>query len=248
MNVNFSEQVPVLCKNAAKVAQNRSLYMKFAPMLQELLQAVATKNARLIAVSKTHPAERILELYEKNGLRDFGENRPQEMLDKYRALPADITWHMIGHLQTNKVKYIAPFVGMIHSVDSLRLLQEIDKQAQKCGRVIDCLLQFYIAEEESKFGLDEAEAIGLLESPAYAALQNVRLCGVMGMATFTEKHEQVRGEFRRLKQIFEQLKQRYFADQPHFREISMGMSGDWQIALEEGSTMIRVGSLIFGER
>ncbi|MDX1913574.1 MAG: YggS family pyridoxal phosphate-dependent enzyme [Saprospiraceae bacterium] len=222
--------------------------MKFAPMLHELLKELAAKNARLIAVSKTHPAARILKLYENEGLRDFGENRPQEMLEKYQALPADIAWHMIGHLQTNKVKYIAAFVAMIHSVDSLRLLQEIDKQALKNGRIIDCLLQFHIAAEETKFGLDEPEANALLESPEYAALQNIRLCGVMGMATFTNDHARVRSEFRQLKQNFDRIKNRYFSHAPHFREISMGMSGDWQIALEEGSTMLRIGSLIFGER
>jgi len=230
-----------------KVAQNRSLMMKFAPMLHEVLSELTFKNARLVAVSKTHPANRVLEFYQK-GLRIFGENRPQEMLEKHTALPADIEWHQIGHLQTNKVKYIAPFVALIHSVDSLRLLQEIDRQALKNGRVIDCLLQFHIATEETKFGLDEAEAMELLQSPEFKSLQNVRICGVMGMATFTENKDQVRTEFRHLKTIFETLKTRIFHDAPYFREISMGMSGDWQIALEEGSTLVRIGSLIFGER
>lgn len=216
-------------------------------MLTELLRELAAKNVTLVAVSKTHLPERILEIY-RQGQRIFGENRAQEMLEKHAALPADIEWHLIGHLQTNKVKYIAPFVRMIHSVDSLKLLQEIDKQALKNNRVIDCLLQFHIAREETKFGLDEAEARELLSGDIFKQLKNVRLCGVMGMATFTDDAAQVRSEFRRLKMIFDNLKNEFFPDDPHFREISMGMSGDWRIAVEEGSTMVRVGSLIFGER
>lgn len=239
--------ISMFVEKRRKVAQNRSLMMKFAPMLSKLLSELTSKNARLVAVSKTHPANRVLEFYQ-NGLRIFGENRPQEMLEKHAALPADIEWHQIGHLQTNKVKFIAPFVALIHSVDSLRLLQEIERQALKNGRVIDCLLQFHIAAEETKFGLDEGEAMELLQSPEFKALQNVRICGVMGMATFTENKDQVRTEFRRLKTIFETIKTTFFPNAPYFREISMGMSGDWQIALEEGSTLVRIGSLIFGER
>ena len=216
-------------------------------MLSQIQSKLSASSARLVAVSKTHPASRILDLYHQ-GQRVFGENRPQEMLEKQAALPADIEWHQIGHLQTNKVKTIAPFVSLIHSVDSLRLLQEIDKQALKCQRVIDCLLQFHIAEEETKFGLSEAEAVELLQSAEFKALQNVRICGVMGMATFTDHTEQVRSEFRNLKSIFERLKAQFFIQQPHFKEISMGMSGDWELALEEGSTLLRIGSLIFGER
>lgn len=216
-------------------------------MLSELLHELSAKNVTLVAVSKTQPSERILELYHK-GQRIFGENRAQEMLEKHAALPEDIEWHLIGHLQTNKVKYIAPFVRMIHSTDSLNLLQEIDKQALKSNRVIDCLLQFHIAQEETKFGLDEAEARELLSGDTFRQLKNVRICGVMGMATFTDDAEQVRSEFRRLKIIFENLKKEFFSGAPYFREISMGMSGDWRIAVEEGSTMVRVGSLIFGER
>ncbi len=205
------------------------------------------KGVKLIAVSKTQPPERILELYEK-GHRLFGENRVQELVPKYEALPRDIEWHLIGHLQTNKVKYVAPFVAMIQSVDRFKLLREIEKQAAKAGRVIDCLLQFHIAQEETKFGFHEDEAMAMLESEEFRALQHVRICGVMGMATFTDDREQVRREFRSLRQIFERLKAHYFADQPHFREISMGMSGDWDIAVEEGSTMVRIGSLLFGPR
>ena len=216
-------------------------------MISELQHELCAKNVTLVAVSKTHPPERILEIYGL-GQRIFGENRAQEMLEKHAALPADIEWHLIGHLQTNKVKYIAPFVRMIHSVDSLRLLQEIDRQAAKANRVIDCLLQFYIADEATKFGLDEAEARELLSGPEFSAMKNVRICGVMGMATFTDDTVQVRAEFRRLKRIFEDLKTTFFPKSPHFREISMGMSGDWRMAVEEGSTMVRIGSLIFGER
>lgn len=216
-------------------------------MLTKLLHELSAQNVTLVAVSKTHPPERILEIYHQ-GQRIFGENRAQEMLEKQAALPADIEWHLIGHLQTNKVKLIAPFVRMIHSVDSLRLLEEIDKQAAKAARKIDCLLQFHIAQEETKFGLDEAEARALLSSDTFRQMKNVRICGVMGMATFTDDEAQVRREFRLLKRIFEKLKQEFFSENPHFREISMGMSGDWRIAVEEGSTMVRVGSLIFGER
>ncbi len=216
-------------------------------MYHTLVNELKTRNVTLVAVSKTHPPERIDELY-RQGQRVFGENKVQELAAKYEALPKDIEWHLIGHLQTNKVKLIAPFVHMIHSVDSLRLLQEIDKQAQKAGRVIDCLLQFHIAEEETKFGLDEQEARNLLESPEYRALTAVRICGVMGMASFTEDVSRVRAEFRHLRHIFKQLKTDYFADTPWFKEISMGMSGDWALAVEEGSTMVRIGSLLFGER
>lgn len=216
-------------------------------MFIQIISQIQQYPARLVAVSKTHPVDKILEIYQQ-GQRIFGENRPQEMLEKQAALPADIQWHMIGHLQTNKVKYIAPFVAMIHSVDSLKLLQEIERQAQKHQRVIDCLLQFHIASEETKFGLDEQEAIALLESPEYAAMKHIRICGVMGMATFTDNQQQVREEFRHLKNLFDRIKSRFFAGQDHFKEISMGMSGDWKMALEEGSTLVRIGSLIFGAR
>lgn len=216
-------------------------------MYKTLANALKARHVTLVAVSKTHPAERILDLY-RQGQRIFGENRAQEMATKYDILPKDIQWHLIGHLQTNKVRNIAPFVTMIHSVDSLRLLQEIDKQAQKNGRVIDCLLQFHIAAEETKFGLDEQEAQDLLSSPEYPSMSGVRICGVMGMASFTEDQNQVRSEFRRLRAIFQGLKHSFFPKDTYFKEISMGMSGDWEIAVEEGSTMVRIGSLIFGER
>lgn len=222
--------------------------LTFAPtMIEEISKTLAAHHVKLVAVSKTHPPERILEVY-REGQRIFGENRVQEMLLKQAALPQDIEWHLIGHLQTNKVKMIAPFVQMIHSVDSLALLQEIDKQALKSGRVIDCLLQFHIAAETTKFGFSEPEVEEILRNPDYKSLQNVRICGVMGMATFTDDQNQVRQEFKTLKAIFDRLKKRFFADIPWFKEISMGMSGDWQIAVEEGSTMVRIGSLIFGAR
>ena len=189
----------------------------------------------------------ILELYQQ-GQRIFGENKPQEMTSKYELLPKDIEWHFIGHLQTNKVKYIAPFVAMIHSIDSLKVLQEVDKQAGKNDRVIDCLLQFKIAAEDTKFGLSLEDGKSLLQDSDFQALKSVRIVGVMGMATFTDDEEQVRKEFRLLKSIFEQLKTDFFAQEPWFKEISMGMSDDYPIALSEGSTLIRIGTLLFGNR
>lgn len=216
-------------------------------MFSELFDELSQRSITLVAVSKTHPADRILSLYAQ-GQRHFGENRPQEMLEKQRTLPSDIHWHFIGHLQTNKVRLIAPFVALIHSIDSFKLLQEVDKQAGKVGRIQDCLLQFHIAREETKFGFDELAAPSMLSSPAFKSLQHVRICGVMGMATFTDDTEQVRSEFRELRRLFNVLKRDFFASAPHFRECSMGMSGDWRLAIEAGSTMVRIGSLIFGER
>lgn len=222
-------------------------YFLYRKMFTEISSELAARNVVLVAVSKTQPPERILEIY-RQGQRVFGENRVQEMLEKHAALPADIEWHLIGHLQTNKVKFIAPFVSLIQSADSLKVLQEIDKQANKVNRMIDCLLQFHIAQEETKSGLSEAEARDILSSEAFQQLRNVRICGVMGMATFTDDEAQVRSEFRRLKSIFEKIRQEFFSDAPHFRHISMGMTDDWRIAVEEGSTMVRIGRLIFGER
>jgi PLP dependent protein len=204
-------------------------------------------SCRLIAVSKTNPVERIKEAYEA-GQRVFGENRVQELVPKFEALPKDIEWHMIGHMQSNKVKLIAPFIYMIHSVDSHNLLLEIDKQASKVNRTIPCLLQIHIAEEESKFGFSETEAIDLLQSDKIRKLEHIAISGLMGMATFTDNREQVRREFRGLKTFFEKLKSSTVPANVEMKELSMGMSGDYQIALEEGSTMIRVGSAIFGER
>lgn len=216
-------------------------------MLQHILEELKPTQTRLVAVSKTKPNEAILELYEQ-GQRDFGENKAQELAPKYEALPKDIRWHMIGHMQTNKVKYIAPFVHLIHSVDSLDVLKEINKQAKKYSRIIDCLLQFKIAREETKFGFDLPEAELMLQSVDYQGLKNVRIVGVMGMATFTDDADQVRSEFKRLKELFNIIQAKYFSDQSSFKEISMGMSNDYKIAIEEGSTMVRIGTLLFGKR
>ncbi|WP_205504391.1 YggS family pyridoxal phosphate-dependent enzyme [Rufibacter psychrotolerans] len=215
--------------------------------IHDFQQKLAGTNCRLIAVSKTHPVELIREAYE-GGQRAFGENKAQEMMLKQPQLPADVEWHMIGHLQTNKVKYIAPFVHLIQSVDSLRLLLEIEKQGQKHNRVIDCLLQFYIAEEETKFGLDLEEAQEILRSEAFRNLKHVRICGVMGVATNTDDEQHLQREFSRLRGYFEALKAEFFPEAPYYKEISMGMSSDYQLAIAEGSTMIRVGSAIFGNR
>lgn len=204
-------------------------------------------HARLIAVSKTHPVTRINEAYAA-GQRLFGENKVQEMVDKQPQLPADVEWHLIGHLQRNKVKYIAPFVALIHAVDSLRLLEEINKQGEKCGRLIPCLLQVYIASEETKFGLDPAEVPPLVTSPELAAMKHVRIDGLMGMASLTDNQDQVRREFRTLKNLFEDLRKLPLPPQVQMKELSMGMSSDYTIALEEGSTLVRVGTAIFGER
>ncbi len=211
------------------------------------IRASLPAGVRLVAVSKFKPAEDISALYQ-HGQRVFGENHAQEMKAKHEILPQDIEWHFIGHLQTNKVKYIAPYVSLIHSIDSLDLLKEVNKHAVKNDRVIPCLLQFHIADEETKFGFTFEECAAMLNSSEYRELKNVKIHGVMGMATFTDDQEQVRGEFRRLHQIFQDLKIQYFAQDPDFKEISMGMSEDYPIAIEEGSTLIRIGSAIFGPR
>ncbi|MEY5001723.1 MAG: hypothetical protein RLZZ211_1759 [Bacteroidota bacterium] len=213
----------------------------------ELLRAKIPPHVTLIAVSKTKPLIDLQAAYAA-GQRHFGENKVQEMVEKAAQLPPDIHWHLIGHLQTNKVKYMAGFVHLIHGVDSLKLLQEINKQAQKVGRIQDVLLQFYIAQEETKFGLDYTEAQEILESSAFKDLQNIRICGVMGMASFTSDQLQIAAEFQHLKSVFEKLKTNYFEQASSFKEISMGMSGDYLIAIENGSTMVRVGSKIFGGR
>jgi len=219
-------------------------------MIKEQLENIThslSPNTTLVAVSKTHSINRIMEAYNA-GQRVFGENKVQELVEKYEALPKDIQWHMIGHLQSNKVKYIAPFVHLIHGVDSFKLLQEINKQGQKNGRRIACLLQFHIAQEDTKFGLALEEASTFLSSPEFLALNHVQPCGVMGMASFTDNKDQIRQEFQHLAQIFTELKTKFFSNDIAFREISMGMSDDYPIAVEEGSTMIRVGSKIFGRR
>jgi pyridoxal phosphate enzyme (YggS family) len=211
------------------------------------IQSTIPSDVTLVAVSKTKPVSDLQEVYDA-GQRVFGENKVQEMTEKYEILPKDIQWHLIGHLQTNKVKYIAPFVSLIHSVDSMKLLNEINKEAKKNNRVIDCLLQFHIAEEETKFGLSIEEVKELLESKEFVEMQNVSIVGIMGMASFTENIETVRHEFRVLESYFQILKSHFFKFNHDFKEISMGMSGDYLLAIEEGSTMVRVGSSIFGTR
>ena len=213
----------------------------------ELLRGKLPEHIMLVAVSKTKPASDIQEAYDA-GQRIFGENRVQEMADKHEQLPKDIEWHMIGHLQSNKVKYMASFVSLVHGVDSLKLLQEINNQARKHNRIIDCLLQFHIASESTKFGLHEKEAHDLLSSSAYAQMKNIRVRGVMGMSTFTEDDDLILRELGSLKEIRDQLKTKFFSEDNAFDIISMGMSGDYGLAIKQGSTMIRLGSSIFGSR
>lgn len=220
--------------------------MEIQERLATFLQTIPN-GVQLVAVSKTKPDEMILEAY-NSGQRIFGENKVQDLSAKSPRLPDDIQWHFIGHLQRNKVKYIAPFVSMLHGIDSMKLLTEVDKQAAKNNRSIQCLLQFHIAEEETKFGLSMEEAEELINDERFAQLDNVQILGVMGMATYTDNREQVRKEFRNLKQHFLFLKEKYFLNNPVFKEVSMGMSADYQIAIEEGSTMIRIGTKIFGAR
>ena len=204
-------------------------------------------TTKLVAVSKTKPIEDIMEAYDA-GQRVFGENKAQDMASKHALLPEDIEWHFIGHMQTNKVKLIAPFVSLIHSVDSLKLAKEINKQAEKNNRTIDCLLQFHIADEETKFGLSYNEAIDIIQNKATNNMDNIRFVGVMGMATFTDDNIQIKTEFGNLLKSFNKLKATCYSTCDYFEEISMGMSADYKIALEEGSTIIRLGTLIFGER
>jgi len=212
---------------------------------QHIVKELSSTNTILVAVSKTKPNEDLMELYQL-GQRDFGENYVQELVDKAAALPKDIRWHFIGHLQSNKVKYIAPFVHLIHGVDSLKLLQEINKQAIKNNRIIDCLLQIHIAEEETKFGLDEKELEQIIAQ--IDGLPNVRICGLMGMASFSDDQNKVRKEFINLNRIFTNIKSWIIEHTGKEPILSMGMSGDYAMAIEEGSTMVRIGSLLFGAR
>jgi len=221
--------------------------MSIADNLKQYKSEVETDGVTLVAVSKTQPVASILEAYEA-GQRIFGENLVQEMVDKAQELPQDIEWHLIGHLQTNKVKYIAPFVKLIHGVDSLKLLQEINKQAAKNKRIIDCLLQVYIADEDTKFGLGFDEVVELLRSEEYSKLENVRIVGLMGIATNTKNEKQIAVEFNELKVFFDGIKVSFFRKDEAFKELSMGMSADYKLAIEEGSTMVRIGSSIFGKR
>jgi PLP dependent protein len=220
--------------------------MEPRPNIEKILSTIPS-NIKLLAVSKTKPAESILTFY-NTGQRLFGENRSQELTEKYLKLPFDIQWHMIGHLQTNKVKLITPFISLIQSVDSFKLLKEINKEAEKSKRTISCFLQIYIAKEESKFGFDYNEATQMLESKEFYNLKNIRIEGVMGMATYTDDLLLVRNEFKSLRNIFSELKRKYFSNNAEFCEISMGMSSDYLIAIEEGSTMVRLGSILFGKR
>jgi len=219
----------------------------FAETYFAVNQEIDAVGARLVAVSKTHPHEKIMALYEL-GHRDFGENRVSELLEKHEALPKDINWHFIGHLQRNKVKQLAPFIHLIHAVDSPRLLREIEKQAKAVERDVPVLLQFHIAEEAAKYGLDPEQPLAIFEDLAAASLERVKIAGVMGMATYTDNDEQVDTEFKQLAEVFRKVKNELFQEESGFREISMGMSGDYPLALQNGSTLVRVGSLLFGSR
>jgi PLP dependent protein len=221
--------------------------MSITDNIKSLKKETGNINVTLIAVSKTKSVEEVQEAYNA-GQRLFGENMVQEMVDKYEHLPKDIQWHLIGHLQSNKVKYIAPFISMIQSVDSLKLLQEINKHAEKNKRIIDCLLQIYIADEETKFGLGFDEAIELLRLDELAALKHIRIRGLMGIATNTDNEKQIKDEYYELKTFFDGIKQSFFRKDDNFDTLSMGMSADYKIAIEEGSNMVRLGSTIFGQR
>ena len=214
--------------------------------LKEVLADIP-QQVRLVAVSKFHPKEAIEAAYTA-GQRIFGESKVQELEEKYASLPKDIEWHFIGHLQTNKVKYIAPYIAMIHAVDTYKLLAEIDRQAAKADSTISCLLEIHIAQEESKYGISLQECRDMLDEGSWKGLKNIRICGLMGMATYTDDTDQIRNEFKTLHDFFLELKQKHFQDTDSFKEISMGMSHDYQLAIEEGSTLVRIGSKIFGER
>jgi pyridoxal phosphate enzyme (YggS family) len=211
------------------------------------IQAELSEGVRLVAVSKYHPVGALIEAYEA-GQRIFGESKVQEMTQKHEALPKDIEWHFIGHLQKNKVKYIAPYVALIHGIDSYKLLAEVDKQAEKAGRIIPCLLQIHIAQEETKFGFTPDECMAMMDDGMWRNLTHVQIAGLMGMATYTDDHEQIIREFSTLSSLFQKLKETHFKDEPAFCELSMGMSGDYPLAISQGSTLIRIGSRIFGAR
>ncbi len=224
--------------------------MSIATEINKIQNELAPYSSKLIVVTKTRSIDELKAVHAA-GILDFGENRVQEMVDKQAQLSSEIRWHQIGHLQTNKVKYIAPFIHLIHSVDSMNLLKEINKQAEKNNRTIPCLLQMYIAQEESKFGLDEKEAVALLNDPILSTLTNIEIIGLMGMATFTENQVQIKQEFENLKRLFDSFKSQELGTESgrvNWQEISMGMSGDYLLAAQSGSTMVRVGSAIFGPR
>lgn len=211
------------------------------------VKATLKQGVELVAVSKYHPVEELQEAYDA-GQRIFGESHVQELVAKHEALPKDIQWHFIGHLQTNKVKYMASFVNLIHSVDSIKLLKEVDKQARKVGRVIDVLLQLHVAEEDTKFGFSPDEVLSMLDSGEWKVMNGIRIVGLMAMATNTDDEGQIESEFEIVRELFDEIKNRFFASEPSFKEVSMGMSGDYLIAQEHGSTLVRIGSMIFGER
>ncbi len=224
--------------------------MSIASEISRIQAELKPFSTRLIVVTKTRSISELVETH-ATGTLDFGENRVQEMVEKQALLPADVRWHQIGHLQTNKVKYIAPFIHLIHSVDSLKLLKEINSQAKKNNRIINCLLQMYIAQEETKFGLDKEELFDLLNDPSFAELENIRIQGLMGMASFTSDQAQIAREFQSLQGIFQELQQEKMGEPTglvDWKELSMGMSGDYLLAAAHGSTLVRVGSAIFGER
>ena len=220
--------------------------MNIKSSLQDVLSELP-QQTRLVAVSKFHPNETIMEAYEA-GQRIFGESKVQEMTQKYESLPKDIEWHFIGHLQTNKIKYMIPYVSLIHGIDSYKLLTEVNKQAAKVNRIIPCLLQIHIAQEETKFGFSFEECKDMLNAGEWKELKNIRISGLMGMATNTDSTEQIDNEFRSLSMFFQEVRQTYFPEEPTFKELSMGMSHDYHQAVDEGSTLVRVGSKIFGER
>ena len=220
--------------------------MSIADNLKQVL-AELPQGVRLVAVSKFHPNEAIEEAYQA-GQRIFGESKVQEMTAKYESLPKDIEWHFIGHLQSNKIKYMIPYVAMIHGIDTYKLLAEVNKQAGKAGRTVNCLLQIHVAQEETKFGFSPEECREMLDAGEWKALAHVRICGLMGMASNTDNIEQINGEFRLLSSLFKEIKENRFADSDVFRELSMGMSHDYHEAIASGSTLVRVGSKIFGER
>lgn len=211
------------------------------------IRAELPDEVRLVAVSKYHPAEAVMQAYTA-GQRIFGESRAQELSEKHKVLPADIEWHFIGHLQPNKVKYIAPFVSLIHAVDSFKLLAEIDKQARRCNRVLPCLLQLHVAQEETKFGFTPEECRDMLAAGEWRRLEHTRIAGIMCMGSNTDDEARIRQDFRTALDFYEATRRDFFPDSPYFRERSWGMSGDYRIAMEEGSTMVRIGSYIFGER
>ena len=242
MKSKIPECFSYFCYFYAQFSMNMDITSRFKKVSSEI-----PENVTIVAVSKTKPESDIMDLY-NFGHKVFGENKVQDLVSKYESLPKDINWHFIGHLQSNKVKYIAPFVSLIHGIDSDKLLKVVNKEGIKNERIIDCLLQFHIAREDSKFGFTLEEAQSVLRSDYFVQFKNVRIRGVMGMATYTSDIEIVRSEFKLLYNIFHQLKSEYFNNYTYFSEISMGMSDDFHIAIEEGSTMVRIGSLIFGER